>query len=98
MRSRCALEEVEKRESAWGVHLPDDYRAFLLAVGNGGAGPDYGLAPLDDFRPEGLPQITTTITTKDGAKVSAGTPERPPLDRAADPAKPFAMPGAWNVN
>ncbi|WP_194894914.1 SMI1/KNR4 family protein [Catenulispora pinisilvae] len=39
----AALAEVE---SLLGVELPHDYRTFLLEVGAGGAGPAYGLFPL----------------------------------------------------
>jgi len=35
--------EVESIEKEYGVALPDDYAAFLVEVGNGGAGPGYGL-------------------------------------------------------
>jgi hypothetical protein len=36
-------------ESANGVGLPQDYRRFLSEIGNGGAGPYYGLEPLGTF-------------------------------------------------
>lgn len=34
-------------ESAYQIGLPPDYRTFLHVLGNGGAGPDYGVFPIE---------------------------------------------------
>jgi hypothetical protein len=44
-----ALKELEGFESEHRIKLPEDFREFLLTVGNGGAGPYYGLFPLGFF-------------------------------------------------
>ena len=42
-----AIEEVEMFEKRHGITFPEEYRNFLLHIGNGGMGPIYGVLPLD---------------------------------------------------
>ncbi len=41
--------ELSIFESSNRIQLPNDYRQFLSTIGNGGAGPFYGLASLNTF-------------------------------------------------
>ncbi|ARF59072.1 SMI1/KNR4 family protein [Streptomyces gilvosporeus] len=42
-----AAADVDAFEARYGIPLPRDYRDFLTQVGGSGAGPDYGLFPLE---------------------------------------------------
>lgn len=45
----CLSEhQVQEAEARYGITLPEDYRRFLLFLGNGGAGPEYGIFPLEN--------------------------------------------------
>lgn len=46
---RATEGDVESCERRWGMRLPADYREFLLKVGNGGAGPFYGIFRLGEW-------------------------------------------------
>ncbi|MEG4089545.1 SMI1/KNR4 family protein [Microcoleus sp. Pol12B4] len=43
-----AEAELQSFEQEHQVKLPEDYRLFLKEIGNGGAGPFYGLEPLEE--------------------------------------------------
>jgi hypothetical protein len=40
------VEEIESFEAKHGIILPKDYNLFITEIGNGGAGPYYGLFPF----------------------------------------------------
>src|SRR5437899_422192 len=44
--TEAELDAFEKKNH---VRLPNDYRTFLKDAGNGGAGPFYGLLPLEEW-------------------------------------------------
>ncbi len=47
--SPCLDEtQIREVEAMYNLSLPEDYRRFLLEVGNGGAGPVWGLYTLDE--------------------------------------------------
>ena len=62
--------ELSEFESTNRVRLPEDYRRFLAVVGNGGAGPFYGMEPLSTFgrdlsRPFPFNEATDTLTDEE---------------------------------
>ena len=50
VRNPCLSDrEVTDFENTHGLSLPHDYRSFLISVGNGGAGPAYGVFKLGEM-------------------------------------------------
>ena len=60
-------EGIAAFEGRFGISLPEGYRNFLLLLGNGGAGPFYGLYSLGEAEPCRLPDYS------DGAVLPLGT-------------------------
>jgi SMI1 / KNR4 family (SUKH-1) len=49
LRRRAQESTVVTFEQRYGIELPQDFRRFLLELGNGGAGPYYGILGLDEL-------------------------------------------------
>lgn len=49
LHAPLALPDIHSFEQHHGVTLPSDYRGFLVHVGNGGAGPFYGIFKLGEM-------------------------------------------------
>jgi hypothetical protein len=88
-------------EREHGLTLPTEYRLFLAQVGNGGAGPHYGLVPLAPWRPElRLAGMIAEfdgdeLVRVDGKPVFVNLGPRPEIDRPADPSRPFLLDAPW---
>lgn len=54
--ARLSEKEIKQFEEKYGVELPQDYKTFLTELSNDGAGPYYGIHPLQSdlgkFNPE----------------------------------------------
>ncbi|MFI7320996.1 SMI1/KNR4 family protein [Streptomyces venezuelae] len=55
LRPVLTEEQVAAVERQQGVRFPEEYRSFLLEVGAGGAGPDYGLFTIKPPEPGTAP-------------------------------------------
>lgn len=49
IKPRATKDRVRRFEERFEVSLPADYRGFLIEVGNGGAGPFYGIHRLGEM-------------------------------------------------
>ena len=58
LKPPASAEAVAAFEARFHVSLPDGYRNFLLWMGNGGAGPFYGLYSLGETEPGQLPDYS----------------------------------------
>jgi hypothetical protein len=83
--------EVTAFEREHGIKLPEDYRAFITTIGNGGpgrwggAGPYYGLHPLDDWdhalwNPAGPDTLATPFPAGPGRRFTDWPSEVAPDD------------------
>ncbi|MGG4103664.1 HEAT repeat domain-containing protein [Paenibacillus lautus] len=60
--------ELAQFEQQHGVKLPDAYRVFLTEIGNGGAGPYYGIHPLGKKQVIGLERIHEPSVLRSAAR------------------------------
>jgi hypothetical protein len=77
-----SVAEIRAFEASLGIVLPADYVTFVTEVGNGGAGPFYGVNPLGEC----------------DAALGAGTERWHPKDvLVGEPRLPFPHREAWNL-
>jgi hypothetical protein len=74
---------LEAIEAKWKLRLPAEYRDYVLRIENGGLGPDYGIAPLDEHG--GMPRPPK----RKGKNVKAAPPP--------DPNRPFLLTERFDV-
>lgn len=55
--------QIEAFEQSQGIKLPDGYRTFLMELGNGGAGPGYGMLPLG-FHPKYMTNLPPDLLAR----------------------------------
>lgn len=99
--TEAQVEAVERRR---GVTFPAEYRDFLLEVGAGGAGPDYGLFPVEpgeDETPSGTdasPPLFRPERTAEWEKHQSAEPQRSAYGDTADEAERFRSDhAAWDA-
>jgi hypothetical protein len=60
----ATIEQVQAFESEHQLTLPEDYKAFITQIGNGGAGPYYGLRPLQHYNAHYIHHEVELTTTR----------------------------------
>lgn len=85
-------------EAEHGVTLPAEYRAYLRHVGNGGAGPYYGLSPLAPLERDTMPSHHVVAKDAEGNVLAqGGTGPRPVPDVRSSPSRPFPLTKEWSL-
>ncbi|MEV0111711.1 SMI1/KNR4 family protein [Streptomyces sp. NPDC050844] len=80
-------EQVRAVERRLGFGFPPEYRSFLLEVGEGGAGPDYGLFPVRPMGPAAAEPAAPQGTGPEGTAPEGTVPKGAPAEDTAPEAR-----------
>ena len=69
LRPKLGRRCIKAIETKYDIELPNDYRDFLSEVGNGGAGPEYGLLPITEIEKYKLGSLQTAFPYHDAWNV-----------------------------
>jgi hypothetical protein len=62
---RCSRDDLAAFESRWDISLPVEFKTVLTEVGNGCAGPYYGLSPLESWsQPWDISKLDSTMLSR----------------------------------
>lgn len=86
MNERLSPVELQRFEQTHGIVLPEAYAAFLTEIGNGGAGPYYGIHPLGTKQSIELDRIgqPATLRPKTSPDIAGGGTHAPAPDPDPD--------------
>lgn len=89
-----SVDELRRFEQAHGITLPEPYAAFLTELGNGGAGPYYGIHPLGKNQSIDLDLIREPSPLRPGAEQAPSEASDGGLD---DDDEEDEYPGLLNI-
>ncbi|NEW09393.1 SMI1/KNR4 family protein [Paenibacillus sp. SYP-B3998] len=92
-----SLAELRRFEQAHGIALPESYASFVTELGNGGAGPYYGIHPLGAKQAIDLDLIGQPSPLRPGDKLELSGTSEGGLDENSEDDEDEKYPGLLNI-